>query len=43
MEPSVYKDEGFISLAAKKQSGRLPVQHLLKEIDRIARQDLEED
>ncbi len=41
--PGEFNDEGFLPLVVKMQSGRLPVQHLLKELDRIARQGLNED
>ncbi|HEC27448.1 MAG TPA: hypothetical protein ENI67_08565 [Gammaproteobacteria bacterium] len=41
--PGEFKDEGFLPLVVNMQSGRIPVQHLLKELDRIARQGLNED
>ncbi|NOY15988.1 MAG: hypothetical protein GXP23_03455 [Gammaproteobacteria bacterium] len=41
--PGEFKGEGFLPLVGKMRSGRLPIQHLLKELDRIARQGLDED
>ncbi|HDH16450.1 MAG TPA: hypothetical protein ENG90_08225 [Gammaproteobacteria bacterium] len=41
--PGEFKAEGFLPLVVNMRSGRLPVQHPLKELDRIARQGLDED